>query len=52
MSVSIEMRQLAAYAYLPGRMGDRISKCGSAFRGQARARRDHCHTVTDTQTQY
>ena len=43
MSVSVEMRQLAAYTYLPGRMGDRISKCGSAFRGQARARRDHRH---------
>lgn len=50
MSGSVEMRQLAAYTYLPGRMGDRISKCGTAFRGQVRAGRDHRHTVTDNHT--
>ena len=50
MSVSVEMHQLAAYTYLPGRMGDRIGKCGSAFTGQARARRDHRYTVTDNHT--
>ena len=42
--------RLAAYAYSPGGRGDRISKCGSAFRGQASARRDHCQAVTDNHT--
>lgn len=52
MSVSVEMHPLAAYTYLTGGMGDGISKCGSTFRGQASARRDHRHVVTITQTQY